>query len=510
MTGGGFNIASNNETPSTYNTLDYEFSDDVSLIRGAHQLGFGVDYIRGFVNAYSGLNASAPFTFNSSVTGSFLGDFLLGKPSAFTQATATLVYDRSNYFGLYAQDNWKVNSRLSIGYGLRWDPSIPVTSKYGWLNRFDPSLFAQNVHSTVFTKAPAGLQFVGDQGFSGSGVTKARMNNFAPRLSLAWDPKGDGKTSMRAAWGRFFDIPSFNNYIGIAQSPPFGNNTTVNFPANFANPFQGVAGGNPYPLTLSQSAPFINFGAYENFPVQPKTTYVQQWSLSIQRQFGANWLVMANYIGNNTVHLWGGNQANPGVIVAGATAANVNTRRALYLQNPANGTFYGSINQLDDGGTASYNGLNFSVQRRSSRGYSIQANYTWSHCISDLANPELGVAGQNSEIPGNRRFDRGNCTLGDRRQIFNLSAVYETPKFANRKLRMLASGWQISPIIRASTGPYLTVLSGVDYSLTDKRPMSGPISSRQVLTCPIRGRMAISTRPRSRIQPRPGRMETLA
>ena len=62
-------------------------------------------------------------------------------------------------------------------------------------------------------------------------------------------------------------------------------------------------------LSLSANSPFINFGTYENLPANPKTTYVQQWSLSIQRQLGANWLVMANYIGNNTIHLWGGNQA---------------------------------------------------------------------------------------------------------------------------------------------------------------------------------------------------------
>jgi hypothetical protein len=76
------------------------------------------------------------------------------------------------------------------------------------------------------------------------------------------------------------------------------------------------------------------------------------------------------------------------------------------------------------------------------------------------------VAGANFTIPNNRRYDRSNCQLGDRRQIFNLSAVYETPKFNDSKLRLFASGWQISPIIRAITGPYLTVTSGLDQALT--------------------------------------------
>jgi hypothetical protein len=474
----GFNIASNNETPSIYNTTDFEFTNDVSLVRGAHQLGAGVDFIRGYVNASSGLNASGPFTFNGGVSGLGLADFMIGRPSAFTQATTTLAYDRMNYVGLYVQDSWKMTPRLTVSGGLRWDPYLPVTSKYGWFSHFDPALFAQGVRSTVYTNAPAGLAFPGDPQYSGTGASNHRLNNFAPRLAIAWDPQGNGRTSIRAAYGRFFDLPAFNNYIGFGQAPPFGNNTTINFPASFANPWQGIPGGNPYPLTLTKNAPFINYGAFENFLTDPKTTYSQQWNISIQRQLGANWLVAANYVGNNTIHIWGGNQANPGVYIPGScviggvttnpcsTAANVNSRRVLFLQNPAQGIFYGNIAQLDDGGTASYNGLLLSVQHRIANGFSVQANYTLSHCISDLANPELAVAGANFMIPGQRGPDRSNCILGDRRQLFNLSAVYETPKFASSTWRLLGSGWQISPIIKIQTGPYMTVTTGLDQALT--------------------------------------------
>ena len=407
-----------------------------------------------------------------------LADFLLGKPSALTQATTTLAYERMNYFGLYAQDAWKATSRLTITYGLRWDPYLPLWTKYGWTPHFDTGLFAQNVHSTVFVNAPAGLIFPGDAQYPGNRVAEHRWNNLAPRVALAWDPKGDGKTSVRAAYGRFFDLPALNNYVGFGSTPPIGNTTTVNFPASFADPWAGVPGGNPYPLTVSPNSPFINFGTYENFLLNPKTTYSQQWNLSVQRQLGANWLVTANYIGNSTIHVWGGNQANPGQYMQGScvingavtnpcsTTANVNFRRTLYLQNPAQGTYYGSIAQLDDGGTGNYNGLILSVQHRLSRGYSILANYTLSHCISDLANPELAVAGANFTIPSNRHYDRSNCVLADRRQIFNLSAVFEMPRFANPKLRAVASGWQLSPIIKAQTGPYISVTSGVDQALT--------------------------------------------
>jgi len=466
----GFTLASNNETPSTYNTLDFEFAEDVSLVRGAHQIGLGADFIRSYLNGTSGLNASGPFTFNGQVSsgaaGLGLADFMLGKPSAFTQATTTMAYERMNYFGLYAQDTWRLTPRLTVTYGLRWDPYLPLSTKYGWTPHFDPSWFTQNIHSSVFVNGPSGLLFPGDSGYPGNGVAEHRWNNLAPRVSLAWDPQGNGKTSVRAAYGRFFDLPALNNYVGFGSTPPIGNTTTVNFPTSFADPWAGIPGGNPYPLAVSSNSPFINFGTYENFLLNPKTTYSQQWNLSVQRQLGANWLVSANYIGTTIIHLWGGNQANPGINQPGATTANVNTRRLFYGQNPTQGIFYGSINQLDDGGTGSYNGLVFSVQHRSSKGYSIQANYTYSHCISDLANPELAVAGANFTIPNNRRYDRSNCALIDRRQLFNLSAVFEVPAFSNPTAKLLASGWQFSPIVRAETGPFITITSGLDQALT--------------------------------------------
>jgi hypothetical protein len=152
----------------------------------------------------------------------------------------------------------------------------------------------------------------------------------------------------------------------------------------------------------------------------------------------------------------------------------VNARRLLYLQDPAKGIFYGNIAQLDDGGTASYNGLLLSVQHRIARGFSLQANYTWSHCISDLANPELAVAGSNFMIPGQRGPDRSNCVLGDRRQLLGMSAVYETPKFSGSKARLLASGWHILPIIRVQSGPYLTVTTGIDQALTGQTTYERP------------------------------------
>jgi hypothetical protein len=478
---GGFNIAGTGATPSRYNTTGFQFNEDISMIRGKHQIGYGANWIHGELNGVSQLNATGPFTFNGQITGLSLADFMVGKPSALTQGTSSLGYYRLNYMGLYIQDAWKATSRLTIDAGIRWEPSFPVYSKNGYALHFDPAAFIAGTKSTVYVNAPAGLTFPGDAGYPGQSVGNKRWNNFAPRVGIAWDPEGNAKTSVRAAYGIFYDLPSLNYYIGFAQSPPFGNNVTIQNPPSFANPWQGFAGGNPFPRVLTKDSTFINFGGYENMPLNPKSTYSQQWNLSVQRQIGTDWLISSNYVGTTIIHLWGGNQVNPGVfqglgtcVLPGQTATtavcsttgNVNNRRRLNVLNPAQGQFFGTISQLDDGGTGSYNGLVIGVQRRQAKGVTIQANYTLSHCISDLANPELAVAGQNYTIPDNRGYDRSNCPTSDRRHVFNVSTVYQTPAFTNNVAHILASNWQVSGIVRLRSGPYLTITSGLDQGLT--------------------------------------------
>src|SRR5947209_18473700 len=143
----GFNLASNNETPSTYDTTGYQLSEDVSLVRGAHQIGIGFDWVHSWLNASSGLNASGPFTFNGQVTGLGLADFLTGKPSALTQATTTLAYSRMNYIVLYAHDSWKATSRLTTNARIRRDPERPRHTSYGWDSHYVPTLVAAGSHA---------------------------------------------------------------------------------------------------------------------------------------------------------------------------------------------------------------------------------------------------------------------------------------------------------------------------------------------------------------------------
>jgi hypothetical protein len=210
---------------------------------------------------------------------------------------------------------------------------------------------------------------------------------------------------------------------------------------------------------------------------------VSQWNLSLQKQLGTDWLVSASYLGNATTHLWTSKYINPAVFLGlgpctlngvsyttCSTTGNTNQRRRLSLANPATGQYFGTIQKVDAGGTASYNGLLLSVQRRAARGITVSGNYTWSHCISDPGGLERAATSGSEAYsnPDNRRFDRGNCTIAatDRRHVFNFSGVADTPRFSNPALRAVASGWRFSPIFRILSGGYLDVLSGQDRALT--------------------------------------------
>jgi carboxypeptidase family protein/TonB-dependent receptor-like protein len=474
--GGGFAFGGGGDIYGIANTgPNMSYADDVSWVKGAHQFGFGGSYIRTMLQSRTGVNANGTMSFNGTVTGNGnanaglgMADFLLGLASGWRQGNLALYDNRENDIGLYAQDSWKLNSRLTLSYGVRWEPFFPFTSKHGWLEHFDPSLFAQNVHSTVFPNAPAGMIFPGDpQWVSGNSVAQNRLNQFLPRVGVVWDPKGDGRMTIRAAFGRFTDRPHLLMGTSMAGAPPFGNLIAL-ANVNMSTPWATYPGGtNPLPIPLDKNVTFPSFGSYTTYPVDWRPTAINQWNLSIQRQIGSDWLFTANYVGNNTSHLIVSGELNPAIYIPGtSTLANTNQRRLYYLLNPAQGQFYSSISRLDDGGTGTYNGLLLAAQKRLSRGVSLLVNYTWSHCISDLWNGYPGLGGTSEGVPDNRRYGRGNCAFSDQRQVLNLSAVAQTPNLSRRALRLLASGWQISPIMKIKSAQLFTVTSGSDDALT--------------------------------------------
>ena len=465
---------------------DPSISNDVSWVRGTHQLGFGGTYLYTLLNYASGINATGLMTFNGTITGMGMADFLTGNAVTWAQGNVqSYLYNRQKYFGLYAQDSWKVTPRLTVNYGVRWEPFLPVSNKYGWFDHFDQSLFTQNVHSTVYPNAPAGLIFPGDSQWTPGGhkIASNQWGVFLPRLGVVWDPIGDGKMTIRASVGTFTDRGALYSMSSMAQDAPYG--TVISVPnVKLDNPWANYPGGNPLPLQLNKDTKFPAFASYITDNLHWDPTWVNQFNLAIQRQVGKDWLLQANYIGNTVSHLITEGQINPAVFRGtgpcsfpatslsaaqtfancGTTASN-NQRRVLYTLNPSQGQYYGIMSTTDDGGTSNYNGLYLSAQKRLSGGTSVLANYTWSHCIGDLWNGNPGNNGVSSVTPLNRRNDRSNCQGTDQRQVVNLSVVATTPKFVNRTLRLLASDWQFAPIVKLKSAQFYSVGTGVDQAL---------------------------------------------
>src|SRR5215471_15462298 len=489
----GFAATGSNSYGLTKNGI-FSANDDVSILHGAHQFAVGAQVTYWQSNSYSTSGTGPAFTFNGQTTGLGAGDFFIGAAANVTGGTGSEQQKSGKAFATYYADTWKVNSHWTLNYGLRWEPFFALMNKDKSAVQFDEAFIKQGIKTQRFTDStvPTGFQLWGDPNFiGGSGGTagmKTQWLNFAPRFGFAWDINGDGKTSLRASAGTFYDYPSTFLIQGLTTAGPFAPTIRSNN-VNFDNPWATTPGGDPFPRPagphVDKNTPWPNFNSIVDIDPETANVQVHQWNLSLQRQVGKDWLLSASYIGSNTIHLWTIQQINLPVYLglgpctlAGinypvcSTTANADNRRVLNLQyanNPSVLNKYGNIGKIYNGGTGNYNGMLLSIQRQAARGVTISANYTWSHCISDLWTESLSDArrGQGLTDPNNRAYDRGNCSVtgDDRRQLFNLSSVAEMPQFSNSTLRMVASRWRLSPLVRILTGNFMTMTTAQDRTL---------------------------------------------
>ncbi len=449
-----------------------QIADDLNLTLGNHQLAFGVDYIHRNLDFQVSTQQNPEFDFTGQATNDPLADLLLGAPSIFIQGNLTRVMAVSNYAGLYADDKIRLSPRLTLTAGLRWEPYFPAHDTSGRATQFDLAAYKAGQHTAKFQNAPPGLFFPGDPGVPEAG-TRGSLRNFSPRAGIVWDPRADGRTVIRTAYGILYDIPPFQYFDRFGFGPPWASAITITAPSGgFADPYQNYPGGNPFPQPVPppSTAVFPTGGQYINLPDRIRLPYMQQWNFSVQRQAGSSWLFSADYLGNKSTHRWLTTQRDAAVYIPGtcgnqpcSTLANENSRRVLTLINPQAGPLFGSLVQVDDGANASYQGLRLSANHRLARNFSVLANYTWSHCISDGdVQSEITGGYQN---PNNRAAERGNCSF-DIRRIFNASVVALTPVFVNPFVNKVAGGWELSTIITDRSGFWFTPGSGRDNSLT--------------------------------------------
>jgi hypothetical protein len=465
VTGNGFSVGNGGTNPGFFNSKSFQIADDIDIIRGKHQISAGFNVIKTKIETVNNRPTNGAFTFNGQTTGVGLGDFMIGSVSGgFLQGNAVYDYDEHTYLSAYVQDSFRPRADMLLNIGLRWEPFKPIQNTYGWASHFEKSAFDAGTKSKVYPQAPAGLSFPGDPGYPDKGTSAGKTWQFAPRVGLVWTPGQDGKTSVRASWGIFYDTAHLFFNTRFANNPPWGAQITISNPAGgFSDPYLGYQGGNPFPGLKDgwATAAFPTSGVYVNTPIDMNTTSLQQFNVSFQRQLG-DWLLAATYLGNRSKHLWRATELNPAVFGPGATTGNTPARRVLTLQNPTEGRFYGTIGHVDDTGKASYNGLFLQVQRRFKSGLSALTNWTLSKCMSDPATTE--ITGPTIVNPANPGLDYGPCA-SDRRHVVNVSLVWTSPKF-DGALGKAFSHWQISPLVRFQTGNRSSVTTGVDNALT--------------------------------------------
>jgi hypothetical protein len=477
----GFTISGGNSVKVNVANEAYQVADDVTVVRGRHQIALGtnVSYWKSDSSDFAHTNGT--FSFNGQATGRGLTDFLTGQASSLEHGAPNTLHMSQWYLGLFAQDAWRVTNRVTVNAGLRWEPYFGQTITNGAVSNFVLENFQQGVRTNRFRNAPAGIIYPGDPGFpAGQKGMNTQWRNLSPRAGIAWDVTGTGRTAVRSSYGMAYDFPTAQFMYKPATGSPFSNRLLLNA-VPFEDPYRNVPGGQTHPLPEVPTADAI-FPSFAQFLVMDpanNSPRAQTWNVTLEQQIGSVWQASVSYLGSYLDRLWGGVHQNPGIFMGSGpctlngvsyavctTDANLNQRRALVQDSPLLGQGLGYVTRISDVGTQSYRGLRLSFRRAAVSGLSLSGNYTLSHCEADT---EVGGSWLQFEEgyldPGDPSFDRGNCG-NNRRQIANLSIGVQTPDFANRALRALASEWRVSGIVSARSGGWLTVTTGRDIAAT--------------------------------------------
>jgi hypothetical protein len=475
-TGGG---ASSISQTSTYQVLD-----NLTYTKDKHTIKFGGDY-RYLKALYTNVFASTrlgSYTFNNSVTKSSIGNaylaFLLGIPDSDSLATV-LNPDTNGYgnsYALYAQDDWKITSRLTVNYGLRWEYHPMFMDHYNNTANFLPDYYGvfngTTVHGAVVIPDaatslvnPAFAQSIAPTPIltaSQAGVPQSlrysQKTDFAPRVGFAYRVTADGKTVIRGGIGRFIEAQLGNLLLSSwaveASDVASFTNTITNGKPQLTFPY-------PFPSNLAQPGSQVfdlsNVLHYQD-------PYVTQWNFTIERDLGFQTGVRLSYDGSHGSHL--GLTDNPDEVPANTVGFATASKGAPY-------PLFNQIIEENNGGVSNYNAFTVTVNKHMSHGLQFQVSYNLAKNLSDEGGyAPSGFAGSGGGTITNffdPRLDYGNVAF-TRRQRFQTTFLYESPfsHTGNRIVNQMAGGWELAGVLMFQTGPFLTVLAnGADPSGTN-------------------------------------------
>ena len=482
----GLQVGFSENGPTTFANNTFGFLDTISWIRGKHNFKFGGGlsayqnntvydyYVNGEFDFYSYDYGQGP------ATGNPLADFLLGAPSQLFQYPAAPSNIRSKAFAGFFQDEWRLKKNFSLNLGIRYEYNQPKLDTQGRSFSIIPGLQSQ-----VFTGAPVGMVFPGDKG-APVGTNFPDKNDWAPRIGFAWDPKGDGKTSVRGGFGVFYDVLKGEDNLQFNGQPPFFSSTAPIFPnvgpgqaseiPFFSDPFGSAGVPNPFPSKPPASnlnfldAGFLPINAAGSvYVVDPhlRTPYTYQYNLSVQREIAHNTVMEVSYVGSSSHGLTSLIDINPFTLGT--------TDRVLNL-TPGNTTCTDSIGYTTSGADpdatcsfaglpefknvtkANYNSLQVSLTRQIAdtpwlgRTYFTFA-YTFAHSIDNVS----GFRQRNSSVPTLDPNLFRSSSDQDIRHRITFSGGWDLPfdhMWASGPKR-LTQGWSVFPIFTWHTGlPY--------------------------------------------------------
>ncbi len=443
--------------------MNYQFLDTVSYSVKNHLLQFGGEYSyeRRYGREY--YQFAPQYAFSGTRSGSYgdgYADFYLGAANSVFQNTPLFSEQYKYTPFLYFQDDWRATNRLTLNLGLRWEPYITTRDRFNHDGAFRPGQ-----QSTVYPLAPLGAVFPGDKGI-GPGVTPNRYDRFGPRVGFAYDPFGNGKTSIRGAYGIFSDTLRAVALNTNQLNQPFSYGQTT-FSVQLSNPYANAQQTQQLllnyvpPKTAADRAARVFYLPMTENTIDPNFTtgYIQQWNLTVQREVWKQIVVTAAYLGSKGTKLLLLEELNPGIYIPGAsTTGNINSRRPY--------TNFQTITEDIAAGPSSYNAFQINWNRRLSGGFTLLGSYVYSKSMDIASNDGNSGLGNQARDPYNWNLDYGPSDF-DVKHRFVTSFLYRipAPKSGNTLVKALAGGWQVDGILTLQTGLPFSVLAGVDRSL---------------------------------------------
>jgi hypothetical protein len=471
----GLQIGLSEQGPTKLINNTYGYADTVTWVKGHNTWKFGAGFSAYQNNTLYDYYINGEFDFLSEVgqgTGNSLADFFIGAVNSYFQYPQAPSNIRSKATYGFFQDEWRAKSNLTLTMGLRYEYNTPKLDTQGRTFSIIPG-----EQSTVFTNAPVSLVFPGDPG-APRGVNFPQTKNFGPRFGFAWDPKGNGKTSIRGGAGIFYDVLKGEDNLQFNGQPPFFSSAGLFLPAvgpgqvgpigSFQDPF-GVAGV-PDPFPSTPPSHDLDFAAAGFLPlnsggsvyyVNPHlhTPYTYQYNLSVQRQIAPSTVAEINYVGSSSKGLTGLEDVNPFILGTDTRVLNAipqtNPGIQAYCAGDAAECPFATAPEFNNVGFANFNSLEASLTRSPIDNHVIGTTYfTLAYTYGRGIDTSSGFQNRTSQVPYYniqqfRAVSDSNVT-----HRITMSGGWDLPfdrKWESGPKR-LTKGWSLYPIFTFRTG----------------------------------------------------------